>query len=299
MATWLKALFVSARPSRFSGAIALLDLGVLWAVTSVFLAITLAGENEIDLAGFLSVMGLMILPAAGTVLGLGGLVNGKWTARGVMLLAATCIYGLSWLFLSIGWAQEYGAGEGMLVSSLFLFLPASVAGLASLVHAVGSFFEVRSQADVLRTEWLTRTLDLRGWVGKGEIRERTGWDLARAESISDGAGFEATLEGARLRLDRVAERHRERIIAMVQTRGQLPMAELGRELQESRDALGHRISELQASGDFHGYLDSEVLYSSDLAKLRALARCPSCSGEIDLAGQGLIRCNHCDTVVYL
>ncbi len=296
---WMKALYLSAIPSRFSAGIALLASGGLWATVSILLAFTFADEDEIDLVGAFVVIGLMLLPSAAAAIGLGGLFNRKWSARLVQLVASTALFLAGWLFLSVGYAAESGVGEGFAVGSLFLVLPIGFSGLLATIHVAPAYWEVRKTLQTLHTEWLTHGLDLRGYLDADEIRQHTGWDLERAEACADEAGFEATLEGTRLRLDRVAQRQRERILAMVQTRGELHLAELAQEFQEPADALRHRIEELQASGDFHGYLDRETLYSSDLLKLRRLPGCPACSGPLDLAGQGMIRCPGCDTVVYL
>lgn len=296
----LKAFYVSALPSRFSGAVALLVAAGIWAMGSVMLAFTFADDQTIDVLGFFMLMGLMVLPAGGVVLFIGSLVNWRWTARAIQLAATTCLFVLSWLFLTIGYSEgDMGLQGGFLVSTVFFFLPIGIAGVLALICAVLGFFEVRREIDALREAWLTQTLDLRGWIALDEIRSHTGWDLARAEVCADKAGFEATIEGQRLRLDRVAQRHRERILAMVQTRGKLGLDELQSDLQEPEDALIHRVAELQESGDFHGYLDGKTLFSSDMAKLASLGRCPACAGELNLAGKGLIRCNHCDAVVYL
>ncbi len=295
---WIQALYRSASPSRFSGAVASLVGGLVWALGAAILGYALA-EDDISLFDFFLLMGLMILPVGATLLALGGLVNRRWTARGVQLFAATCLFALSWLFLSVGYGHDAGASAGFGISTVFYILPIGLSGLATLVHGVFAVGELRDEVDGLKGAWLTEALDRRGWVDGEEIAERIGWDLDRAERCADEAGFDATIEGSRLRLDRVAQRHRERIVAMVQARGELPLAELQTELQEPRDALALRVAELRESGDFHGYLKGDVLFSSDLARLRALGRCPACDGALDLAGLGLVTCRHCSTLVYL
>lgn len=295
---WIEALALCAIPSRFSGGVAAVVAALLWALGSVLLVFGLT-QPDIGLAGAALLMGMFLLPGTAALLFLGGLVNRRWTARGLMLVATTGLLVLGWMFLGLGFGGDTSAREGAVVSTLFFTVPVGFSVLLTLGHVVGAVPEVRAEVERLRTEWLTTQLDLRGWLDRHEIEARTGWALERAEAVADAAGFDASLEGERLRLDRVAARHRERILAMVQTRGKVSLAEVERELQEPRDALELRIAELQASGDFHGFLDQGVLASLDLGKLRALGRCPACAGELDLAGQGLIRCESCGSVVYL
>ncbi|MFT4625911.1 MAG: hypothetical protein ACI8PZ_004582 [Myxococcota bacterium] len=295
---WLRALHAVGTPSRPSGAILAFTLGCVWALGSVLLAFGWV-DPEIGLGGFFLLMGMAVLPAAGVLVGIGGLLNRSWTARGLQLTASACLFGLAGLFLGVGNADELGLDGSLAVSTLFFILPVTLAGGLSLLHAGFAVPELRGEVLRARTLWLTQALDLRGRVDAVDVRDNTGWGLERAEAIADAAGSHATLEADGLRLDRVAARHRERILAMVQTRGRVPLAELQAALGEPRSVLALRIAELRETGDFHGWIESDTLCSRDLVVLRALGACPGCGGELDLAGQGLVTCRSCDAVVYL
>ena len=296
---WLAALWDRGAPNRWVGGVVALTLAVVWALGTTILGYVAMGEDGIEPAGFFVVMGMFVLPTAAVVVGPVGLLDRRWTARGGMLAVATALLAVAWVFVAIGFAADHSLEEGVAVSSLLMILPTGLAGLLAAIHAVGAFGELRRAVHARREAWLVRLLDLRGWVRGEEVAARTGWGLERAEAVADAAGFDATVEGGGLRLDRRAQRQRERILAAVLARGQVRLDILATELDEGVEALRRRLAELQASGDLHGHLHEGVLVSAELAALQALDACPGCGGALDVAGRGLVRCRHCDTTVYL
>jgi tRNA(Ile2) C34 agmatinyltransferase TiaS len=54
-------------------------------------------------------------------------------------------------------------------------------------------------------------------------------------------------------------------------------------------------------GAFTGHLnwEDELVYSKEARHLRAGGVCPNCRSPMGLAGKGVIRCDRCDTEVFL
>ena len=91
------------------------------------------------------------------------------------------------------------------------------------------------------------------------------------------------------------------LLGMVKARGQVQIADLAIELRMSRDELQKMIYELVNMGLYSGYINwaEGTLYSSQASELRQLDRCKNCSGQLELAGKGVIRCPYCGTEYFL
>lgn len=97
-----------------------------------------------------------------------------------------------------------------------------------------------------------------------------------------------------------ANKQRE-LLNIVKTRGQVGISDLVIEMQSTRDEMQDMLHDLVGMGLFSGYVnwDEGVLYSRQASDLRQLTRCENCSGELELAGQGVIRCPYCGTEYFL
>ncbi len=106
--------------------------------------------------------------------------------------------------------------------------------------------------------------------------------------------------GAEAKTDVIAQKQR-RLLDMVTTRGQLPMADAAVELQVPRDELKNWIYRLVGLGVFTGYInwDDGILFSAQAAQLRDLTQCKKCGGEVKLAGKGVVKCPYCGTEYFL
>jgi hypothetical protein len=99
----------------------------------------------------------------------------------------------------------------------------------------------------------------------------------------------------------LAEVEKQRaVLNMVQTRGQLRIADVALELNISLDQIRAYIHDLVGKGLFSGYVnwDEGLLYSRDAAQLRGNT-CPNCGGEVELAGKGVVRCPYCGSEIFL
>jgi len=87
---------------------------------------------------------------------------------------------------------------------------------------------------------------------------------------------------------------------MVQAQGQVKISDVALELDASRDQVKEWVYDLVHKGLFAGYInwDEGTLYSRDAAQLRG-DKCPSCGGELELAGKGVVRCPYCGAEIFL
>ncbi len=91
------------------------------------------------------------------------------------------------------------------------------------------------------------------------------------------------------------------MLGMIKARGQVSIADLAIDLGSSRDEVQRMLYELVNMGLYSGYINwtEGTLYSSEASELRNLDRCKNCSGQLELAGKGVIRCPFCGTEYFL
>ena len=91
-----------------------------------------------------------------------------------------------------------------------------------------------------------------------------------------------------------------KLLGMVQTQGQVQISDVALELDASRDQVKKWIYDLVDKGLFGGYInwDDGTLYSQDASQLQG-NKCPSCGGEVELAGKGVIECPYCGAEIFL
>jgi hypothetical protein len=91
------------------------------------------------------------------------------------------------------------------------------------------------------------------------------------------------------------------MLGMIKARGQVNIADMAIDLRLSRDEVQNQLYELVNMGLYSGYVNwtEGTLYSSEAAELRTLDRCKNCSGQLELAGKGVIRCPFCGTEYFL
>ena len=115
-----------------------------------------------------------------------------------------------------------------------------------------------------------------------------------------GAGVFMFIKGQREATE-FAEVEKERqLLGMVQAQGQVQISDVALELDASRDQVKAWVYDLVHKGLFAGYInwDDGTLYSRDAAQLRG-DKCPSCGGELELAGKGVVQCPFCGAEIFL
>ena len=93
----------------------------------------------------------------------------------------------------------------------------------------------------------------------------------------------------------------KKILTMVENRGQIRIGDLGAELNASPNEIRYLIYDLVKSGLLHGYInwDDGVLHARHAIVLQGATHCPSCGGEQQFSGHGVIECRHCAAQIFL
>ena len=92
-----------------------------------------------------------------------------------------------------------------------------------------------------------------------------------------------------------------KLLDIVKSKGQIHVSDLVIELNSTRETVHNTIHKLVGMGLYSGYINWEngVLYSKQATELRELKNCYNCTGELELAGQGVIKCPWCGTEYFL
>ncbi len=115
-----------------------------------------------------------------------------------------------------------------------------------------------------------------------------------------GAGVFLFIKGQREAAEFAEVEKERKLLGMVQAQGQVHISDAALELDASRDRVKAWIYDLVHKGLFAGYInwDDGTLYSRDAAQLRG-NKCPSCGGEVELAGKGMVECPYCGAEIFL
>lgn len=115
-----------------------------------------------------------------------------------------------------------------------------------------------------------------------------------------GAGVFLFVKGQREAAEFAEVEKERKLLGMVQAQGQVRISDAALELDASRDQVKAWVYDLVHKGLFAGYInwDEGLLHSRDAAQLRG-NKCPSCSGEMKLAGKGVIECPYCGAEIFL
>jgi len=115
-----------------------------------------------------------------------------------------------------------------------------------------------------------------------------------------GAGIFLFIKGQREAAEFAEVEKERKLLGMVQAQGQVRISDVALELDASRDRVKGWVYDLVHKGLFAGYVnwDEGTLYSRDAAQLRG-NKCPSCGGELELAGKGVVQCPFCGAEIFL
>ena len=93
----------------------------------------------------------------------------------------------------------------------------------------------------------------------------------------------------------------KKILNMVLAQGKVTFSEVALELDVPIDQVEDLVRDLVGKNLFSGAINWEdgVLYSKQASQMKADRKCPNCSGELTLAGKGVIKCPFCGSEVFL
>lgn len=98
-----------------------------------------------------------------------------------------------------------------------------------------------------------------------------------------------------------AEAEKEKkILNIVQTHGQVNVADVVIEMSSTRDQVKEYIYDLVGKGLFTGYINWEdgILYARQAAEMQT-TKCPNCGGVREVVGKGVVKCPYCGSELFL
>jgi ribosomal protein S27AE len=273
-----------------------------------------AGER---FGNFLAPLGLFTLPAAAVLVQVGAWLEKRYVPRaGLGCLSALA---LALAALTAALAMTFNPGSTVEVAQAPLMT--AVAFAACCVGPVILLFSIvairalpKAREEMHRAVWAEREERAIEFIHAHD-GEATYAGLARELDISEDrvdrllrdllggekiAGVREARFGRFYTLSRCAEKQRL-LLGVIASRGQVLLDDLAYELDVPRDLVKELIYALVQRGKFTGYINwhEDTIYSAEAEKLRAGERCPSCGGELGLAGKGVIHCGNCGTEVFL
>jgi predicted ArsR family transcriptional regulator len=191
---------------------------------------------------------------------------------------------------------------------LLVFVPVGIVLLGLALYFTSKGLPgLRAAIAADRERRAIQMIEARGEVTLTDLAEELGIRVEACDDLVDAAlkseRFFGWHDAARGRVYSAKElRERQmRLAAIVTARGQIRMDDLAHELSAPRELTRTWMYELVKRGEFSGYINWEegVLYSKEAQRLTEAGRCPHCSGELSLAGKGVIRCRYCSSEIFL
>jgi len=95
-------------------------------------------------------------------------------------------------------------------------------------------------------------------------------------------------------------KEQKKILNIIQTQGQVNVAELAIEMDLTRDQIKDYIYDLVGKGLFIGYINwnEGVLYARQASEMRT-TKCPNCGGVREVVGKGIVMCPYCGSELFL
>jgi hypothetical protein len=269
-----------------------------------------AGTSSADgLGRFAFSFGFLALPVVAVLLLIGAWRDGRSLPRGLMIGASALIVLLSGLLTSLAMGLDpevpLAASAG---SFLLIFVPVSIVLLGfGLYFTSKGLPELRAAIAADRERRLIQMIEARGEVTLTDLADELGVRVEACDDLVEAAlkserlfGWHDAARGRVYSARELGERQ-TRLAAIVSARGQIRMEDLAHELSAPRELTRTWMYELVKRGEFSGYInwDEGVLYSREARRLTEAGRCPHCSGELALAGKGVIRCRYCSSEIFL
>ena len=96
------------------------------------------------------------------------------------------------------------------------------------------------------------------------------------------------------------EQREKRLLAIVESRGQVKLDWLASELGITRKVLEEMIYQLVGEKRFRGYIDWKEgdLYAAQAKEIKE-NHCPHCGAEVEMVGKGVVKCPYCGAETFL
>ena len=283
----------------------LVALGVSLAGFACSLAYGLSSAREEALENGSFVLGFLTLLPVAVLIDVGAWLEKRPLPRAALGATATLVAALAGVVGSVSIRSSDTE-----VWPLYIFcLPVALVISAPAIHALTKL--PRYLRHMSHSQRVERVRDILA----SQAGEATYEDLSQALGISEDEvdrllidlmktgkipGTRKTQYGRFYTLAALKAKQR-RLVRFVKARGKVGLDELVAELDAPRGLVEEWIYRLVDKGRFTGYInwDERVLYSAEVKELREGGRCPTCGGDLEIAGKGVIRCEHCGAEIFL
>ncbi len=118
--------------------------------------------------------------------------------------------------------------------------------------------------------------------------------------ILGGVGIFLFVRGGQEAAEMADVQKKERLLGMIQSAGQVSVANAAIEMKMSRDEIKNAIYDLVNQGLFSGYINWQegMFYSKDAANVGS-NKCPNCGGIRELVGKGIVKCPYCGVELFI
>ncbi len=118
--------------------------------------------------------------------------------------------------------------------------------------------------------------------------------------ILSGVGVFLYARGGQEAAEMADVQKKERLLGMIQSAGQVSVANAAIEMKMSRDEIKNAIYDLVNQGLFSGYINWQegMFYSKDAAAVGS-NKCPNCGGIRELVGKGIVKCPYCGVELFI
>jgi hypothetical protein len=279
-----------------------LALGAIWAVGAGGCSALLLGA---DAAGLSFAGGLGVVPVAGALAFLGGILAKNACSRSAVFGLTTLVLAAGALFIALLDADK-GLDVGAVTISIVLYgIPVVVTGMLTLFFGMRASKEIAERVEEVRADTLCRLLAERGEASFQELSEASGVPETIVDDVIEArvrAGKLGAVVDPSARMAFTATQFHskeQQLAAVAHARGKAALYDVARELGLSEPRVRELLYAAMTHGRFAGYVDwvRGIVYSADARKLREGKQCPRCGGGLDLAGGGVLACPFCRTEI--
>jgi hypothetical protein len=284
----------------------LLLFGSCTGVVAVSEVATGKGSLE-SLTGLAGILGLILVPVAAILLFVSALLAGRWAARGLLFAVtlATLLFG--WLALVLTAIGADDPVADIVLPTILYAVPVGVVLVALVVSALLGARDVRAGVSAARRERVAELLAARGELDYATVASETGLEPAGVgaylETLREQGEIAAELDAeAKMAFSPTRYEQKQRdLVSVVWGRGKASLAQLATELRLSPRRLHDLLVAAMQAGTFTGFVDARggEVVSSAAVELQRGRSCPSCGGQMDLAGHGLVVCRYCQAEIFL
>jgi DNA-directed RNA polymerase subunit RPC12/RpoP/MFS family permease len=274
--------------------------------TACSLSFFLLDEFQTSLSSFLTMQSFIVIPLVAIMLAIAAFVDKRNPPRTIISALATTVISLAGivLVLFMSFDPEGGVEIGTF-SAIMLVAPiVLIFSLPVIYFGVKTWPEVQAVLRLKTGQRVLKLVQARGAVSFTEISQKLVIPYDDVDNLVDdllrSGDLYGTMDAGRgwVYTAQNLEEKRTRLLADLQTQGQIGLDTMARQLEIPLALLRDLVYQSVQAHQFSGYINWEegLLYSVAAEKLGAESLCPNCGGQLGLEGE-IIECRHCGSEI--